>query len=123
MEILGVLGIIVATIVFLTLRSGSGQARESRGCAVAGMTALFFVVAFLMLAAFISVPPLRDWMDGLIGPGQSGDAFGFGRLGLFLVFAGGISCLVSLAVVLVWSLALKARRRSGANESGSRRGL
>lgn len=122
METIAVLGIIVAIIVYLVLRSPSGQGRESRGCATAGLTALFFVVAFLGLVAFLFVPPLRDWMDGLIGPGQSGDAFGLGRLGLFLIAAGGISCLVSLAVVLAVSFALKARGAHVPPESQEPRG-
>ena len=111
MDILVVLGISVAVVVYLVLRSGSGQARESVGCAVAGLVGLFFVVTVLMVAAFIFVPPLREWMDELVGPGPVGDAFGMGRLVLFFIVAGGISSLVSLAVVLVVARVMKARSR------------
>ena len=112
MEILAVLGIIVAALVLLVLRPGPKQDVQSTGCAVAGLTALFFVVAVLLVAAFIFVPPMRDWMDELVGPGQSGDAFGMGRLVLFFIYAGGISSLISLAVVLIVARTVSLRSTS-----------
>lgn len=111
MEILAVLGILVAALVYLVLRPGSKQDRESTGCAVAGLTALFFIVAALLVAAFIVVTPMRSWMDRLVGPGPTGDAFGMGRLALFFIIAGGISSLISLAVVMLVARAMKARSR------------
>lgn len=113
MDRLMILGIIVATLVYLVLRPD----REPRSSwAVVGMTALFFFLAFVLLIAFMLLPHLDAWPSRQNPPGH--EPFSG------LLFAGAASCVASLVIVLALSFVLKGQlaRRPRTPAARARRG-